>query len=237
MKYQSQFKTLYLLILVLFYVLPAHSQQTKNIALKNFQGVSVASGIDLYLSQGTTESVKIVAHPDLINDVIVEKNGNSLAIRYKNNISWSRIIKGQSIKVYVSCKTISTLSASGGSDVYSENTLKNNTLSIAASGGSDIKLNIIAQDLEIKTSGGSDVSLKGSATNMNASASGGSDIDALDLVVDYAKVSASGGSDVNINVSKALEAGASGGSDINYKGNASVNKTSSSKSGDVKKLK
>jgi hypothetical protein len=222
---------------VLLYVLPLHAQQTKTLPLANFQTVSVANGIDLYLSQGNNEHVKIVTHEDLINDVIVEKVGNSLKIRFKNNVSLGRIMNGQSIKVYVTVKTITAITASGGSDVYSQNTLKANTLNITASGGSDVKMSLIVQNLDLTTSGGSDVDLKGTATNMNATASGGSDIDALELSVEYAKVTASGGSDANVNVSKGLEANASGGSDVNYKGNASVNKTSSSKSGDVKKLK
>jgi len=237
MKSKSYFKTLVFLLVIVLYVLPAHSQQTKNIALASFQNIAVASGIDLYLTQGNAEGVKVVAHEDLINDVVVQKEGNSLTIKYKNNISWGRLVKGQSIKVYVTCKNIAAVTASGGSDVYSQNTIKANTLNITASGGSDIKLSVSTQNLELRTSGGSDVDIKGTATNMNATASGGSDIDALELIVDYAKVTASGGSDANVNVSKGLEASASGGSDVNYKGNASVNKTSSSKSGDVKKLK
>jgi len=237
MKSKSYFKTLVFLLVIVLYVLPAHSQQTKNIALASFQNIAVASGIDLYLTQGSAEGVKVVAHEDLINDVVVQKEGNSLTIKYKNNISWGRLVKGQSIKVYVTCKNIAAVTASGGSDVYSQNTIKANTLNITASGGSDIKLSVSTQNLELRTSGGSDVDIKGTATNMNATASGGSDIDALELIVDYAKVTASGGSDANVNVSKGLEASASGGSDVNYKGNASVNKTSSSKSGDVKKLK
>lgn len=237
MESQFRFKTLFLLMAVLFYVLPAHSQQSKTIALNNFQEVAVSSGIDLYISQGNTESIKIVAHEDLINNVIVENEGGLVTIKYKNNISWTRLFKDQSIKVYVTSKKLNGIRASGGSDVYSQNTIKTNTLNITASGGSDVKLNMIVQNLQLQSSGGSDVALKGTATNMTASASGGSDIDALELLVDYAKVSASGGSDANVNVSKGLEASASGGSDVNYKGNASVNKTSSSKSGDVKKLK
>ncbi|RZJ81272.1 MAG: DUF2807 domain-containing protein, partial [Chryseobacterium sp.] len=47
------------------------------------------------------------------------------------------------------------------------------------------------------------------------------------------KVQASGGSDVGIFVNKGLEAAASGGGDVSYKGNASLKKTSSSKSGDI----
>lgn len=237
MKSQSQFKTLLLLMFILFYVLPAHSQQTRNLPLANFQEISVSSGIDLYLIQGNTESVKVVAHEDLIDNVIVEKSGSSLKVKYKDNISWSRLLQNQSIKIYITCKTITAINASGGSDVYGQNTLKTNTINISASGGSDIKLSLATQNLELRTSGGSDVNLKGKAVNMNANVSGGSDIEALELLVDYAKVNASGGSDAKVNVEKALQADASGGSDVYYKGNASLKKTSKSKSRDVKKLK
>jgi hypothetical protein len=97
-------------------------------------------------------------------------------------------------------------------------------------------LNIICKDIIIKASGGSDLDLKGSATNMDLNISGGSDVDAEDFGVDYAKVHASGGSDAEIRVNKALEADASGGSDIKFSGNASYKKTSSSRSGSVKRI-
>lgn len=85
-------------------------------------------------------------------------------------------------------------------------------------------------------SGGSDADLSGSGENMSLSASGGSDVDAFGYVVNYAKVNVSGGSDANIFVNKGLEAGASGGSDVSYKGNASLKKTTSSKSGDIRRV-
>lgn len=215
----------------------ATAQQSKNVSLTNFNEVSVSSGIDLYLTQSNSENIKISGHEDLIKNVEVEKNGSSLNIRYKKNISWQRIFKDQSLKVYVNYKTLRAISASGGSDVYSQNTLKTTSLKIQASGGSDIKLDIAARDLELSVSGGSDANLKGTVSNMNIQSSGGSDVDALNLVSEYAKVSASGGSDANVHVTKGLEASASGGSDINYKGNPALNKTSSSKSGDVTRIK
>ncbi len=212
------------------------AQQNKDISITNFTEISVSSGIDLYLTQSNSENIRINAHPDLIKDVIIEKEGNStLRIRYKDGVNWGRLFKNQSIKVYINYKTLKGLSASGGSDVYTENTLKTDRLSLSASGGSDLKMEVVTKDIEIHASGGSDIDLKGSATNMQASTSGGSDVNALNFVVDYAKVSSSGGSDANIHVNKALEASASGGSDINYKGSASV-KNNSGKSGDVNRL-
>ena len=236
MKASSILKSALTLLVFSTSVISSNAQQNKDVSINNFNEVSVSSGIDVYLTHSNSENIRINAHPDLIKNVIIEKEGNNLKIRYKDGVNWGRLFKNQSIKVYINYKTLKALSASGGSDVYTQNTLKTDRLSLSASGGSDLKLDVVAKDMEIQASGGSDVDLKGSATNMQVSTSGGSDVNALDFVVDYAKVSSSGGSDANIHVNKALEASASGGSDINYKGSASV-KNNSSKSGDVNRLK
>lgn len=211
----------------------AYAQASKNVTVKNFDELNVSSGIDLYITQGTTESLTIKGNSDVIKDVEVEQNGNSVTIRYKEGINWSRLFKNQQIKVYVNYKSLKSLASSGGSDVYTENTLKTDRLNVRASGGSDVKLTLAVKDLTLSISGGSDADLKGSGENMQLTASGGSDIDAFGFIVNNAKVNVSGGSDANIYVNKALEAGASGGSDVNYKGNASLKKTTSSKSGDI----
>jgi hypothetical protein len=214
----------------------ANAQNSKNVSVKNFNGITVSSGIDLYLTQGTTETLTIKGDDDLIKDVIVEQTGTDVKIKYKDGVNWSRLFKNQSIKVYVNYKSLKALTASGGSDVFTQNNLKTDLLNLRASGGSDLKLTLTVKDLSISISGGSDAELKGSGENMNASATGGSDIDAFGYIVNYAKVNVSGGSDANIYVNKGLEAGASGGSDVNYKGNASLKKTTSSKSGDISRV-
>ncbi|RZJ74995.1 MAG: DUF2807 domain-containing protein, partial [Flavobacterium sp.] len=179
----------------------------------------------------------IKGNEDLIKDVIVEQKGGLLIIKYKDGISWSRMFKNESIKAYVNFKSIKALIASGGSDVFTQNNLKADALKLIASGGSDLKLTLAVKDLSLTVSGGSDAELKGSGENLIATASGGSDIDAFAYIVNNAKIAASGGSDANIFVNKALEASASGGSDVSYKGNAALKKTSSSKSGDVRRVK
>lgn len=216
---------------------PVKAQENRNVALTNFNEVTVSSGIDLYLTQSNSENIRVSAHKELIQDVLVKKEGSKLIITYKNNTGWSRLFKGESIKVYVNYKTLQAITASGGSDVYGQNKLKAERLNIKATGGSDLKLDVATTDLEVYVSGGSDADLKGSSKNMIVHASGGSDLDALNLITDYAKVEVSGGSDANIYVNKGLEASATGGSDVKYKGNPSVRKTSSSKSGDVTRIK
>lgn len=226
-------KTIALILLTCIGFIAAKAQNSRSVTVTNFSSIGVSNGIDLYLTQGASESLTIKGDSQLIKDVVVEQKNGSVSIRYKEGINWSRLFRNESIKVYVTFKKLNGLSASGGSDVYSQNTINTDVFSVSASGGSDVALAIACRDFQLNTSGGSDVKLKGRANNMNLQASGGSDVDAYEFAVDYAKVSTSGGSDANIYVNKGLEASANGGSDISYKGNAILKKTSNSKSGDI----
>ena len=225
-----------LLLITLFSSSMLFAQTSKSISVKDFTEIGVSSGIDLYLTQGSTEQVRLVGDKDLIESATVERDGSGIRIKYKDGFRWSSMFNNKSLKAYVTYKTLSGISASGGSDVYTENTLKTDKLTLNASGGSDLKMNIICKDIEIHSSGGSDVNLRGNAANMALHTSGGSDVNAFDFKTDYAKVNASGGSDANVFVAKALEANASGGSDVHYKGTASYRKTSDSRSGSVTKV-
>jgi hypothetical protein len=225
-----------LIVLMLFSYSVVFAQQSKMVGITNFNGVHVSNGIDLYLTQSSSENIKVTANSDLLKNVIIEKQGSILNISYRNNIRWGNSFKDQSIKVYINYKTLQSISASGGSDVYGQNTFKNEDLKLDFSGGSDLKLELQTKNLNVESSGGSDLNLKGYTANLVVNISGGSDLDAFDLKTDYAKVSSSGGSDANIYVTKGLQASASGGSDIHYKGDAALNVTSSSKSGEVTKV-
>lgn len=221
------------IVLITLNSIIVHGQDSKSVSVKNFSGLTVSSGIDLYITQGATESLTIKGRNDVIENVIVEQKGSDITIKYKSGLNWSSLFKNQSIKVDVNYKTLTYLAASGGSDIFTQNMLKTDLLSLSASGGSDLKLALACKDLKLSISGGSDAKLSGSGENFKLTASGGSDVDAFSFPVNYAKANVSGGSDANLYVNKILEAGASGGSDVNYKGNASLKKTSNSKSGDV----
>lgn len=233
-------KTLTMLKFLLFFSLihfTLSAQNAKQVSVKNFNSIAVSSGIDLYLNQSNNEALTIKGNADLIKDVVVEQKGNHLVIKYKEGINWGRLFRNESIKVYVDVKTLNSLSASGGSDVYTQNTLKADVLNLRVSGGADLDLTLNCKDLTVSASGGADVNLKGTGENMQANASGGADINAFNYIVNYARASASGGADLNIHVNKGLQASASGGADITYKGNASLKKMSNSKSGDIRHVK
>ena len=184
--------------------------------ISSIKSIEVEDGIDLYLSQGNSESLHIEADQNLHQYIKTETDGDNLRI-YLSKI----VRKASSLKIYLTIKDIKGLSASGGSDVYTENLLKLNTLSVICSGGSDVKIAVEANELKLKARGGSDAYVKGTAKNFKAKASGGSDIKASGLETGNCHIEISGGSDAEINVKGELYVRASGGSDISYKGKPS----------------
>lgn len=207
--------------------------RTESRNVKSFNGIKVSTGIDLYLSMGNSEEVKIVAEDDIIDDIVTEvKNGVLHIYMEKNNwFNWGRI--NETRKAYVTVKQLELIDASSGSDVRSENTLKGNVLDIEASSGSDVYLEIVYKNVSVKTSSGSDARLKGKAKYFAASASSGSDIVARDLETEKCNVKASSGSDATVNVSEELVAKASSGADIRYYGNPKIKDINESSGGDI----
>lgn len=209
------------------------AQSSRNVNVKSFNNIAVNNGIDLFITQGNTESLIVKGQEEVIKEVVVLQEGNNLTIKYKEGINWSRLFKGTQIQVYVTVKKLTGIAASGGSDVETQNTINTDKMNIRSSGGADLDLHIACKDISISSSGGSDINLKGSAENMVLNTSGGSDVHAFDFKVNYAQVNTSGGSDASIYVNKGLTANATGGSDITYKGNAALKKVSNSKSADI----
>lgn len=228
------------LVLAFFALATGFAQKTvhdANAEVRNvpgFHAIEVSGGIDLYLSNGD-EAVAISAKDKEVRDrIITEVKDGVLKIYF----DWKKGFKfnwkgGNAMKAYVSFKTLDKLSASGGSDVKMDGTIKSTSLKLNVSGGSDLSAKVDVGSLTLDQSGGSDVDLTGTVTDMRIEASGGSDFSGYDLVCDNCVIHASGGSDVNITVNKEFYAEASGASDVNWKGKASVKGARASGAGSV----
>ena len=198
-----------------------------------FHAIEVSGGIDLYLTNGD-EAVAVSAKDKEVRDRIkTEVKNGVLKIYYEWRKGINLSLNHQSLKAYVSFKSLDALSASGGSDVDVDGTIKSNKLDISLSGGSDFKGKVDVTILNIDQSGGSDANLNGNAGTITINASGGSDFEGYDLITDVCSIDASGGSDIDITVNKELSAEASGASDVSWKGNASVKKAKASGAGSV----
>ena len=211
-----------------------NSDKTEIRNVSSFNGIKVSTGIDLYITMGTVEEVKIVAEDDIIDNLITEVKDGTLRIYMKQSNNWFNWNSGnQTRKAYVTVKELQKIDASSGSDVKSESTLKGEDLKVSVSSGSDVTLDIYYKSFSLDTSSGSDAKISGKTKNFKAEASSGSDINAQDLESSICRVSVSSGSDASVDVTDELYAKASSGADVRYYGNPQVKDIDESSGGDV----
>lgn len=183
----------------------------------NFDEVKGSAGLDVFLTKGTENKIVVEADENLMEFIETEIKNGKLHVTSRENIGRSK-----SKKVHVTYVQLSKVASSSGADVIVNSVLENDYITLDASSGSDLEVEVFAKEVIAETSSGADLIVSGKAVNLQADASSGSDLDAKDLYVVTCKAEASSGSDVTVHVKETLEVKATSGADINYYGEPQV---------------
>lgn len=194
-----------------------------------FTAVSASEGLDVYVTQGDNLDITVEGDENIIDLIGTDISNGRLKVHAIENIG--RATK----KVYVTLADITALETSSGADLIVQNLIQVDKITLEATSGSDMEVELTAEEITADSSSGADINVSGEANILNANASSGSDINARDLIVRTCYADASSGSDISVNVSESLTADASSGGDISYTGEATVQKKKSV-SGSVRKL-
>ena len=159
-----------------------------------FTGISVSSGIDLTVKQGTQNALIIEADDNLQDYIISEVEKGVLKIYVKPN---SRINRSHAMDAHVTISNLKSISVSGGGDIESVNKITSDDLAFSVSGGGDLAFEFSASDTKCSVSGGGDVALDGESREMQTSISGGGDL-VMDVAMSSLMLSMSGGGDAVI---------------------------------------
>lgn len=222
-----------LVILSTIHSFAAHytAEESQKRDVKNFSAIEVSTGIDLFISLGNEESLKIEASEQIITNVVSEVKNGTLHIYVKNKsgfnlLNWRNY---SSVKAYLTVVELNRLKASAGADVKSENTLKGNTMDLSASSGSKVNIDLVYKDLKLDASSGAKLDVTGRTKNLKVSSSSGGILDAADLESEYCKANASSGGYLSVHAANEIAAWASSGGNIRYSGNPKnkdINKSS-----------
>jgi cytoskeletal protein CcmA (bactofilin family) len=202
----------------------------------SFTGISVSSGIDLYLTQGNEEAVAVSAtEQKYLERLKTEVENGVLKIYYDaKNISWG-ISDKKKLKAYVSFKTLERLTISSGAEVVVNNGLKVNTLQMKCSSGGTFDGKVTAEELIVDQSSGAEVTISGTVNKLNVEVSSGAIFQGYGLATDYCDAKATSGGGVRVTINKELNAKANSGGGIRYKGNGVIRDMDVSSGGIVKK--
>ena len=195
-------------------------------------GIAVSDGFDVVVDPTMPRGeVRVITHTDVMDNVDIEVVGTTLNIDINNCT-----LRAKTLKVKVPAYDYNVIAVSGGADFeWHDCTVA--SLSVAASGGSDVEITANSEEIKIATSGGADVEIDGSCKHLVITASGGSDVDASQLRAEDVEVTTSGGADVDVYATNSLKAHASGGSDVRYGGNPTTKDIKESGGADIKPAK
>ncbi|GMN04696.1 hypothetical protein MTsPCn5_00840 [Croceitalea sp. MTPC5] len=187
----------------------------------DFTAVYASEGIDVFVTQGDDFKILVEADENIIDLIGTDIKDGRLKIHAIENI-------GRATKnVYVTLPRVTALKSSSGADLIAQNVIKADKIELDASSGSDIEVELVANEVMADASSGADIKVSGKTETLYADASSGSDIKARTLTAKRCNADASSGADISVNVSEALTADASSGADISYTGEASVTKKKS----------
>ena len=197
---------------------------------EDFNQIKSSSGMEVYLTQGEENKVVVEIDENLQEFVEIKVLNGSLKIGASENIK-----SAKAKKVYVTYTELDNIEASSGSEVKANSVIKSQNLSLKASSGAEIDLEVFSQDLIARASSGAEIDISGKATSITAQASSGAEIDAKDLLVINCNAKASSGAEISVNVKENIDAKASSGGDIKYYGHPTKITSNKSSAGRVKK--
>ncbi|RYE22721.1 MAG: DUF2807 domain-containing protein [Sphingobacteriaceae bacterium] len=196
------------------------SIETQDRKLSGFHAIASSGSFDVVMSQGNTESVRVKADAEVINEVVTEVKNGTLMIHSKNNHNWgmSHLWINKPIIIYVVAKDLNSIGLTGSGDLRIDNQFNTNTLQLRLSGSGDFKGAINVKTLEASISGSGDFSISGKADETTVSISGSGDYRGGDLITKSTAIRVSGSGDANIYASENVEASVSGSGDVHYSG-------------------
>jgi hypothetical protein len=235
-----------LLLFVSIISLHVFAQETKvindaNAVTRNlsgsFTGISVSSGIELYVTQGNEESIAVSASDQKhLDRLITEVVNGTLKIYYDNKgITWKSSGKAN-MKAYVSFKTLEKLNVSAGANAFVNGSIKADKLDMNVNSGAVFTGAVNAKELVTEINSGAVMKITGSADKFTIAASSGADFKGYDFAVDFCDANVSSGGAVHITINKELNAKASSGGDIHYKGAGLIRDIKTGSGGSVKKV-
>lgn len=205
--------------------------------VKSFRAIKVGDGIDLYLSQGTEETVAVSASRDEYrNRIKTEVTDGVLKISYDRESLNDWTSGGKKLKAYVSFKTLDKLTASAGADVHIQGTIKEEVLSVYLNSGAHLKGTLETGKLVMEAESGAYATLSGNSGTFNLNANSGAKVAAYDLSAGKADLRCTSGAKIEVTVNEELKVDASTGGNIHYKGEAKMTEVNTRLGSSVKKI-
>jgi hypothetical protein len=202
---------------------------TQERQLATFDAIKVGCAINLIISQGDQQSVKVETDENLQNRIVTKVTNGTL------NLSCDNVNNATKMNIYVTATKLTKLDASGAAKVTGQTTLKSDIFGLYTSGAAKTNLNIetgifnnetsgaansevtlIAKTANTEISGAGNMVLKGTAEKHKTEVSGAGNLKAMEFITDNTDAEVSGAGNAKVMARKSLKADLSGAGNLTY---------------------
>lgn len=193
-------------------------------SVQDFREVSFSGVGDLYITQGSEESLTIDASPRMLRRIRAEVRGDTLYIGDRSGLFdfdfFRPFFVGPTGKIRfdLTVRDLSGLDISGAGDTYME-TLQTDTLQIDMSGAGSLEVSKLdAESLSVDMSGAGSVEMAGRAAQQTIDMNGLGSLHAGDLAGDSVQLDLSGAGSATVWAREQLDVSMSGVGSVDYYG-------------------
>jgi Putative auto-transporter adhesin, head GIN domain len=206
--------------------------------VSSFHGIEVSTGIELTLTEGSTEEVAVSASTTEFRDKIVTEVKNGiLKIHYESKTgSVNKVKETKGLKAYVSYKILDVLDVNTGAEVKINGVLKSLSLNLNANTGGLVNGEVDIAAFKVSQNTGSKITLSGKVEKLEINGDTGSKFNGEGLSTSNCSAKVSTGAGIYITVQKELNVKANTGGFVKYKGEAGIRDIKTSTGGSVKRI-
>jgi hypothetical protein len=192
------------------------SQRTYQVA--DFSGVELAGSDDVDVRVGTGFSVRAEGDSSELDNLKIEKNGDTLSIgRRGHNFQWGN---HKSVKVYVTMPRIAAASLAGSGDMTIDHVEGDMFKGNGAGSGTLTLGSVAVQNASFSLAGSGSVTVSGTTNSLKADIAGSGDIDGGSLKASSADISIAGSGSVTAQVNGQAKISIMGSGDVDLGPNA-----------------
>ncbi len=203
---------------------------TNDRSVPEFTGIKVGSGIDVFITRGDDQKVKVEADENLQDYIRTEVEDRVLRIYTDKSIRMAK-----SKKVHITCKTLNKIDVSSAGDVTGLSRFQADEIDIELSSAGDLKFEIDAGKIDISLSSAGNAELKGTTGTLKAQLSSAGDLNAFEMEARVADVSVSSAGNARVFVTEEASFKSSSAGSIYYKGEPRIKEIQTSSAGSVNK--
>lgn len=208
----------------------AWSQDTEERTVDSFDKIEVSEAIEVYLTRGDDEGVRIEAEGVETGKVVTEVSGETLEIHMERG----NYFNSKEVKVYVTYNELESIRCSSAAKIFGESTIEGDELTIEVSSAGKVTLDVAVRSLDVSLNSSGKLELTGKAENQEIEVSSAGKLEAFGLNCDRTVIEVSSGGNARVVATSQLDAEASSGGQIRYKGNPSKRNTDTNSGGAIK---